>query len=46
VQEITLAGNMLNVLKNISMVGNDLHFKFGGLAAPTLLVSEMTIGGA
>lgn len=46
VQEITLAGNMLNVLKNISMIGNDLHFKFGGLAAPTLLVSEMTIGGA
>ncbi len=46
VQEITLAGNMVNVLKNISMVGNDLHFKFGGLAAPTLLISEMTIGGA
>ena len=46
VQEITLAGNMLSVLKNISMVGNDLEFKFGGLAAPTLLVSEMTIGGA
>jgi PmbA protein len=46
VQEITLAGNMLSVLKNISMVGNDLDFKFGGLAAPTLLVSEMTIGGA
>ena len=46
VQEITLAGNMLAVLKNISMVGNDLHFKFGGMAAPTLLISEMTIGGA
>lgn len=46
VQEITLAGNMLNVLKNISMVGNDLNFRFGGLAAPTLLISEMTIGGA
>lgn len=46
VQEITLAGNMLSVLKNISMVGNDLDFKFGGLAAPTLLVSEMTIGGS
>ena len=45
VQEITLAGNMLTVLKNISMVGNDLSFKLGGTAAPTLLISEMTVGG-
>ena len=46
VQEITLAGNVLKVLKNITMVGNDLSFKFGGSAAPTLLVSEVMIGGA
>ncbi len=46
VQEITLAGNLLKLLKNITMVGNDLSFKFGGSAAPTLLISEATIGGA
>lgn len=46
VQEITLAGNALTLLKNITMVGNDLSFKFGGSAAPTLLISEATIGGA
>jgi PmbA protein len=46
VQEITLAGNLLAIFKNISMVGNDLSFKFGGAAAPTLLISEATIGGA
>ncbi|HEY0545196.1 MAG TPA: TldD/PmbA family protein [Pyrinomonadaceae bacterium] len=46
VQEITLAGNLLKVMKNITAVGNDLSFKFGGTAAPTLLVSEATIGGA
>ncbi len=46
VQEITLAGNALTLLKNITMVGNDLSFKFGGTAAPTLLISEATIGGA
>ncbi len=46
VQEITLAGNALTLLKNITMVGNDLSFKFGGTAAPTVLISEATIGGA
>ncbi|MDQ3804717.1 MAG: TldD/PmbA family protein [Acidobacteriota bacterium] len=46
VQEMTLAGNALAVLKNIAAVGNDLSFKFGGTAAPTLLISEMTVGGA
>jgi PmbA protein len=46
VQEITLAGNTLTMLKNITMVGNDLSFKLGGTAAPTFLVSEMTVGGA
>jgi PmbA protein len=46
VQELTLAGNALDMLKNISMVGNDLTFKLGGSAAPTFLISEATIGGA
>jgi PmbA protein len=46
VQEMTLAGNALDILKNIAAVGNDLSFKFGGTAAPTLLISEMTVGGA
>ena len=46
VQEITLAGNVLKLLKNIITVGNDLSFKFGGSAAPTMLISEAMIGGA
>lgn len=46
VQEITLAGNVLQLLKSISMVGNDLTFKYGASAAPTLLISEATVGGA
>ncbi len=46
VQEITIAGNVLKMLKNIAMVGNDMTFKLGATAAPTLLVSEATIGGA
>jgi PmbA protein len=46
VQEITVAGNFLNVLKSITMIGNDASFKFGGTSAPTFLVSELTVGGA
>ena len=46
VQEITLAGNALTLLKNIAAVGNDLNFRFGGTAAPTILISEATVGGA
>jgi PmbA protein len=46
VQEITLAGNALTLMKNVSAVGNDLSFRFGGMAAPTILISEATVGGA
>lgn len=45
VQEITIAGNVLKALKNVQMVGNDLSFKLGSTASPTLLISEMTVGG-
>ncbi len=45
VQEITLAGNVLSVLKNVELVGNDLSFRFGNIASPTLFISEITVGG-
>lgn len=45
VQEITIAGNVLKALQNVKVIGNDLSFKLGSTAAPTLLVSEMTVGG-
>jgi PmbA protein len=45
VQEITIAGNVMKMLKNIAAVGNDLSFKRGSVAAPTLLISEATVGG-
>jgi len=44
-QEITVAGNVLKVLGNVKTVGNDLSFKLGTTATPTLLISEMTVGG-
>ena len=45
VQEITVAGNVLKVLNNVKAVGNDLTFKLGTTASPTLLIGELTVGG-
>lgn len=45
VQEITIAGNVLKVLKNVEAIGNNLSFKLGSTASPTLLIKEMTVGG-
>ena len=45
VQEITIAGNLREMLKNIEMIGNDLTF-IGAIAAPTLKVRNMVISGA
>lgn len=45
VQEVTAASSTLDMLKNITMVGNDLKFN-GSVNAPTILIAEMTISGA
>ncbi len=45
VQEITIAGNLKEMLGAIEMVGNDLRWR-ASIAAPTLKISEMTIAGA
>lgn len=45
VQDITAASNTLEMLKNITRVGNDLRFN-GSVNSPTLLIAEMTISGA
>jgi PmbA protein len=44
VEEVTIAGNLKEMLKNIEMVGNDLEFR-GRIAAPTLKISRMTVAG-
>jgi PmbA protein len=44
VHEITIAGNLLEMFKNIEMVGNDVTF-LGSIAAPTLKIGKMVISG-
>jgi PmbA protein len=44
VEEITIAGNLLDMFRDIEMIGNDLAFR-GSVAAPTLKVGRMMIAG-
>ncbi|HML15536.1 MAG TPA: metallopeptidase TldD-related protein, partial [Bryobacteraceae bacterium] len=44
VSEITIAGNMQQMLRETDQIGSDLEFR-GSIAAPTILIREMTISG-
>lgn len=44
VEEITVAGNLKEMLHNISRIGNDLIFR-SAVACPTLCIEGMTIAG-
>ncbi len=44
VSEVTIAGNLKDMLTGIEAVGSDLEFR-GSMAAPTLKIGEMTVGG-
>lgn len=45
VEEVTIAGNLREIFRNITAIGNDLVFR-GSVAAPTLRVDGMTVAGA
>ncbi len=45
VDEITIAGNLLDMYRDIDMVGTDLAMR-GSVAAPTLRIARMTVAGA
>jgi PmbA protein len=44
VEEVTVAGNLLDIFRNVVAVGSDLEFR-GSMAAPTMLVAEMAVAG-
>ena len=44
VQEITIAGNLKDIFRNITAIGKDLEFR-GSVASPTLRLDGMTIAG-
>jgi PmbA protein len=45
VEEVTIAGNLAEMLRNVTAIGNDLVFR-GSVASPTIRVDGMTIAGA
>jgi len=44
VEEITVAGNLLDMWRNVSEIGNDLVWR-GSVACPTLQIEGMTVAG-
>lgn len=44
VEEITIAGNLKDMLEQIEMIGDDLEWR-GSIVAPTLKIARMTIAG-
>ena len=45
VHEVTIAGNLKAMLKDVDAVGSDLEFR-GASAAPTLRIRKMTVSGS
>jgi PmbA protein len=45
VEEITIAGNLKEMFRNVSAIGNDLKFRSSG-AVPTVRIDGMTIAGS
>jgi PmbA protein len=45
VEEVTIAGNLRQMLANVEMIGNDLDMR-RRVAAPTLKIGAMTVAGA
>src|SRR5215475_3661748 len=44
VEEITVAGNLKDMFRNLSEIGNDLEFR-GSVACPTIRIDGLTVGG-
>ena len=47
VKELTVAGNVITLLKKVAAVANDLRFMFAGgfCGSPTVLIEELPVGG-
>ncbi|MCP4581262.1 MAG: TldD/PmbA family protein [candidate division Zixibacteria bacterium] len=45
VEGLTVASNMLEMMRNIEMIGNDLTM-MGPISSPTFKISEMTVAGS
>jgi PmbA protein len=44
VEEVTIAGNLREMLRDVAMIGNDLRFRTA-TASPTVKIGRMTLAG-
>jgi PmbA protein len=44
VEEITIAGNLKDMLRDVEMIGNDLEWR-SSIASPTIKIRRMTVAG-
>jgi PmbA protein len=44
VEEITIAGNLATMLRDIEMIGTDLEWR-SSVASPTMKIARMTVAG-
>lgn len=45
IEQITVAGNYFDLLKNIEIIGNDLKFPMSNVGSPSLIVKELSVAG-
>lgn len=45
IEQITVAGNFFELLKNIERIGSDLKFPMSSIGSPSLIVKELSIAG-
>lgn len=45
VDQITIAGNFFDLLKNVVAIGSDLEFDSSGVGSPSLLIKELAVAG-
>ena len=45
VEQITVAGNFFDLLKNIKFIGNDLNFPISSVGAPSVIVEGLSVAG-
>ena len=45
VEQITVAGNFFDVIKDIELIGNDLKFPLSSVGSPSVVIKELSIAG-
>ncbi len=45
IEQITVAGNFFDLLKNIEFIGNDLEFPLSSVGSPSVVVKSLSVAG-